>query len=825
MLNKILTKKIKFPLSLRGERQRSNPKGFSLIELMVAVTILAIAILGIFQAYSVGFMGMADARDRTVATNYLQEMIEDFKNMDFNQVKSEPITLIPDTKFSRGAYILNLEEIDGVVTLKKVITQVRWMDRKGNIKTEKASTILYNKPDTSVVSGAARIIIYAQPYYTILPSDVERLDIFAEIKDENGNTVYGGPITFSIITKYDENDVNDKPVGYIYEEGRNKNNPVDTGDELAPDGIAHVIFKPFSSFGEAIDIIERIEASADLDGDGTKEATDTVNIRVTTGPVGIILKPETEEDRIRPAGEGETATIKLNVVKSDYDTYIEYDSPITLSAIGPGTLSTNTISIVDTNGILFNLISNGTPGVVEVTASAPDLDMGYTEITFTGDPTSILVEAEKNSVYPGEDITVTVTIVDENNVSVGYDRDVSLNANPDHGNFSPNPLSFEDGGALYLESTFKINIDATVGDTVTLQANSEGLSGSTEITILSLLTPYYLDLFAYPFSVDINGEEIFTSITATIYDNSGTEVVTTYKTPITFFAKDKYGNDFDGIFFPNDVIPSEGEVTVIFSSDGNSTGTVTITASSGDLTLDPAGGVDVVFYSSATQIVLSANPPSIEAGGLETSKIKATIYDSGENKVVNYTEPITFSTNLGKFSNNQIVIEINDWDEGEAIVELSSSNDPGTATITASSGSLDLTPAEGIYVEFTGEIPTELTLGDVVNWDDYNISFVVTIAGSPLYLNKMVIEWDNDIATLDQVTITIGDEGPTIEITPDLHYSPCTIEGIEEVLVVGESNIMLIFSGSKMKRKNITVTFTDKDDPSNEYEVSFQVPD
>jgi hypothetical protein len=32
---------------------------------MVAVAILAIAILGIFHAYSVGFMGMADARDRT----------------------------------------------------------------------------------------------------------------------------------------------------------------------------------------------------------------------------------------------------------------------------------------------------------------------------------------------------------------------------------------------------------------------------------------------------------------------------------------------------------------------------------------------------------------------------------------------------------------------------------------------------------------------------------------------------------------------------------------------------------------------------------------
>jgi prepilin-type N-terminal cleavage/methylation domain-containing protein len=37
-------------------------KGFSLIELMVAVVILVMAIFGIFHAYSTGFMGMADAR-------------------------------------------------------------------------------------------------------------------------------------------------------------------------------------------------------------------------------------------------------------------------------------------------------------------------------------------------------------------------------------------------------------------------------------------------------------------------------------------------------------------------------------------------------------------------------------------------------------------------------------------------------------------------------------------------------------------------------------------------------------------------------------------
>ena len=66
-----------------------SKKGFSLIELMVAVVILAIAILGIFLAFSNAWMGMANARDRTEATNYAREAMEDVKNMDFDMVTNE----------------------------------------------------------------------------------------------------------------------------------------------------------------------------------------------------------------------------------------------------------------------------------------------------------------------------------------------------------------------------------------------------------------------------------------------------------------------------------------------------------------------------------------------------------------------------------------------------------------------------------------------------------------------------------------------------------------------------------------------------------------
>lgn len=847
MLNKILLRKIKFPLSwrgakstmsLRGAKRRSNLirsnlnlSGFSLIELMVAVVILALAILGIFQAYSVGFMGMADARDRTVATNYLQQTLEDFKNMDFNQVKNEPITPIPGTKFSRGTYVQNLEKIDDVVTLKKVISQVRWIDRQGNIKTEKASTIIYNKPATSEVSDeAVELVLYAQPYYTILPTN--NVNLIAEIKDENGNIYdWDGEIIFSVVTVRDA-DGNPLQVGDISTEP-----PI-----YANDGVANCIFTAFA--GENIEGIERIQATATVGGN---DLTDTVNIRVTTGPVGIVIMPASEEDRVLAAGTGVLSHIMLYVVRADYDYLnpVAYESPITLSTdIGsPGTLSTTTIASVPTDGVSFILTSNGIPGVVEITASAPDLDIGYTEIIFTGEPTSILITPDKNSIYPGENIGIKVTIVDVNKVPVEFSGTVTLKALIDneltvYGIFdnTSNPITLDYPIENFLKLIFKTSFDSPVGKTIAIQANAGALSGSTNITILSSLTPKYLKLFVYPESVDLNGvEEKSTKITATVYDDSFSEIVTTYNTPITFYAKVVVGGveaDFGGTFSDNDITPKAGEAEAILSSDV--AGTVTITASSGGLVLRPEGGIEVIFYTPADHIELSADPSEIEANGHETSIITATICDEGGNRVANYgndpNNPKTITLSLtdeseGTFINNLRTIDLSKFDEGVVTTSLSSS-DPGTAMITALSSD-GLSDDGSVSIALTGNILSVLTLGNVSNLDDHEIHFGITVTGSPIYLTEIQIEWNDPHAELDEIIIRspFGEESPLIIPTTDGSISPCTenITTAKKLVINDLSDIGLIFSGAKMNQNTITVTFTE-DDGITTHDVSFRVP-
>jgi len=128
-----------------NEKLKQN--GFSLIELMVAVAILGMAIFGIFNAYSVGFMGMVDARNVTVATNYARKEMENLKNMSFDSLivtySGEQGFDIPDQiKFSGTKTI---ERWNENVDLKKVTTIIRWVDRNEQTKTVMLETLIYNK--------------------------------------------------------------------------------------------------------------------------------------------------------------------------------------------------------------------------------------------------------------------------------------------------------------------------------------------------------------------------------------------------------------------------------------------------------------------------------------------------------------------------------------------------------------------------------------------------------------------------------------------------------------------------------------------------------
>ncbi len=857
MLNKILSKKIKFSLSLRGlfpfchSRERGNPsylslreakqactsesrgsnlKGFSLVELMVAVAILALAIVGIFYAYSTGFMGMADARDRTVATNYLRETIEDFKNMDFNKVKDEPITLIPGTKFHRGSIVLDLEKKGEVVTLKKVITQVRWMDRKGNIKTEEASTILYNKPNTSKVSDAAGIILYASPYYTIIPDS--EVALFAEIKDNNGNTItdWEGDISFSFIIPTPNDDYN--PVGYINNASRTKDDP-DTIIVHTTNGKAKITFYSFAfEPGESIDGIEKIQASANLGG--PEDVTDTVNIRVTTGAVGIILEPATEEDRILPVGEN--STINVTVVKADYKTPIAYSGTITLNVSNPdiGSLSTSTINSVSadpTNPTTVNLMSTGTPGVVGITASAPDLDMGYTEVTFTGDAKSILVSTKKKSIYPNEETTITVTIVDENNKPVsfgeaGIPKTVVITDFPDdYGtlNGSTGSINLTFKGENSQTCIFKASSIGEFPQEITISAKDSGgelISGSTKINILSPLVAHHIDVTFDPSIIELDEDTIIPSDITAIMKSEDGDIV--YGNFITFKITNGIGSFSSGESTQEITLTGGMATATLYPYEVTSTVTARIKIYSSDLPPNadgPPGNpdnpieIEVLFHkkSAPHHINLVANPAYIFVGG-DTCIITATIVDEPGIIVPDYSGVVDFSITegetSGKFSDGtsfkQVYVE-----NGIAEVTLQSTINPGTVIVEAeASGDIITQPSSTVNIP-VNIINLILVDNSLKYWlNNKIVTFNIKVNGPTLNLSSMKVEWDYDPSKLRKIEIkspyNADDYDPIIDTGNST--SPHIEDNINANLLPGESTIRLTFS-TNMEGKSLSVTF------------------
>ena len=812
-INKILSKKIKFPLSLpglfpfchsresgnpsflslRGVKQQSNldHNGFSLIELMIAVTILALAIFGIFHAYSVGFLGMADARDRTVATNYVQEKMEELKNADFDTVVDEASSqIIGDIKFSRN---VNVEYIDGSTNLiiagptnlKRVTTTVNWIDRNGVTKKVESSMLLQNTQFTP--GDAARISLYADPYNVVLPVN-SSTTIIAVIKDKSGNTIFnwdGSDVTFTIISEV----------------------PVEGLGTLSDYAVTPVKGKAsvvFTSSGIPIEGTVTIKAEVTT-SDGENTFTDTIDIDITWGAVKIELIPNPSSIY----ANGESQSIITAIIQNAAGGKVtESTNIISFAVSGEGTLIGPTVTSPTEGEATILLQSTTTPGIATVTASSPELFSGSCDVQTSGEPEGITITASPATIYNDDTSTLTIKIIDINGVPVAPIGIITVNLSLTSGSI------FEDGNTVIFNNVStqtRIFIpEAGYEGPVTITADDDGgilSSDSVVINVLLKLEATHIELDADPPTIPVDGGIGGTStITATIKDDEGNTVHNYEEDPVTFtilFASGVGGtlSDTDGI------VPCVNGVATIELVSGNEPGTCQIQAES-DLLVSAT--IDVGFYSTADYILLTATSEHIPVGGGNegTSILTASIKDAEGTTVYNYNGNVTFtflsghdSTAKFKFFVTQPAYSVPVF-HGSASVYILSLNNSGDAVLKAEDDPPGfLTPDElTLYIQ---KVLSEPTIPNVVpDPNDKGVFFDIEVLGGDMQIDTMRVSWSPDIEENQLLSI----EFPNGVVFSGIILNGQEINITDTELSQGLSTIYLGFLAG-ITDKDITVIF------------------
>jgi len=669
--------------------RKLSKRGFTLVELMVAVAILGIASVGIFQAFSVGFQSMADAKYRTVATNIAQEKLEEVKN---------------SVKVAYPYYSTDTQEVSGttytviVVThtqadnLEKVYVTVSWHDRQGNEKNVQLETLVYDLKVNYNVAGpdVGRIHLSADP--TVITCCVvgETSTITAELFNTaipEQRVPSGTPVSFnanngSVDPEFSITDTIGKATTQLTLNGKNPAQVTatsglvsssDIGSDGAPLEVtcipkANEIVLSASPSAITPEISSIITATVtDTCGDLLSEELDQVNVKFVTNFGSFDASESIKE--ITETTVDSIATITLYSLNSGEVATIN------------GTITVDEVDISDSTTVICTNYS------ISVTANPTSINPGG--VNDTSIITAVLTQSG-GSPAVGETISFTTDMGSLSAATATTDS---------NGQAVVNLSSLSGGNIATITASYEITPGNTISDTATVQC-----------------TEYVIHIVANPDKV-IPGSP--TTITATLTNYEGNP------------AANK------GIaFISNKGILSDDSVY----TDSNGIATTTLTMNTvGDIANVSAtygfAADSVNVYCIEFILEVSANPESTSPG--ESSVITALLTNYSGTPQSGQT--ITFTTDHGTFtetSGTSATAVTNG--SGAAAVHLIL-NTVGTAIVTAEYDVVeDTVTVECSDTYITLNNPSNI---DVYGWSNNYVRFDLYLHGGPLTVDKVKINW------------------------------------------------------------------------------------
>ena len=118
-------------------KRKSKEEGFTLIEVLVTIVVVAVALMTLLSVFIYGFNLLSRMKQTAIATQCAQEELENIRNLTFDEIIALGASFTNDslTLLENSSGVRTIEDSVGV-DIKKLTISVFWIYRGQNMRKD-----------------------------------------------------------------------------------------------------------------------------------------------------------------------------------------------------------------------------------------------------------------------------------------------------------------------------------------------------------------------------------------------------------------------------------------------------------------------------------------------------------------------------------------------------------------------------------------------------------------------------------------------------------------------------------------------------------------